>query len=437
MVDLQPLEAAYTKARWRVIPLLAICYCIAYIDRVNVSFAALQMNRDLHFSAAVYGLGAGVFFLSYAACEVPSNLMLLRFGARRWMSRIMLTWGVIAMLMVFVRTPLSFYGARFLLGMAEAGFFPGVMYYLTLWFPREMRGRVVTTFYVALPLSGTVMGSVAGYLLELNGRMGLAGWQWLFLVEGLPAVLMGVVLWRVLPDGPEDAVWLTAEERTALTERIEEDHATVLNPAHGVGAALLDGRVWQVGIFGFVTLTVLYAYSFTAPLMLRQTTALSVTEIGWVVAGLGLVGAAAMLLIGWMADHRPSLGYVAACTMIMAAGCVGVAVGHGEAALIGSLALIAIGFYGMQGPYWTLPVTFLSGPSAASGLALITMMGIFGGFVGPYGLGLSKTLTGEYRAAMLGLGVVSALSFLLIWNLARQKRNADVAVFEAPEGVLE
>jgi len=412
------VDTALRKARWRVIPLLAVCYCVAYIDRVNVSFAALQMNRDLHFNAAVYGFGSGIFFLSYALCEVPSNALLLRFGARRWLSRIMLTWGLLAMVMVFVRSPAGFYAARLLLGAAEAGFFPGVMYYLTLWFPRDMRGRVVSLFYIALPLSGTFMGSVAGFLLHLNGRLGLRGWQWLFLLEGLPAVLLGGALLRYLPDGPASAVWLSRAECEALTRRIEDDHATVRNPSRGVWAALLDLRVWQVGLFGLCGLTVSYAYSFTAPLMLGEATALSIAQIGWVVAALGLVGAAAMLAIAWMADHKPSLAYIGGCTMTMAAGCVGVGLQQGPVSLIGSLLLLVIGFYGMQGPYWTLPVTFLSGPSAAGGLAVIAMMNVLGGFIGPYALGVSKQITGEYRASMLILGLVSALSFLLILRRA-------------------
>ena len=418
-------------ARWRLVPLLAICYGVAYIDRVNVSFASLQMNRDLHFSASVYGLGAGIFFLSYAACEIPSNLLMLRFGARRWLSRIMVTWGILAILMVLVRTPGTFYAARFLLGMAEAGFFPGVMYYLTLWFPREARARTVSYFYVALPLSGTVMGSMAGWLLNLQGTLGLAGWQWLFLVEGIPAVLLGVLLFFVLPDGPSEATWLTSDQRRWLVQRMADDHAAVPHHGEGFKAVLTDWRVWQLGMFELCTLTVLYAYSFTAPLMLREATALSTTKIGWVIAALGLLGACAMVGIGWLADGRRGGGaYIAGCTLLMAAGCIGVGLGGGAAALIGSLALIVIGFYGMQGPFWALPATFLSGPAAAGGLAMITMLGIFGGFLGPYGLGFAKDLTGNYRTAMLILGALSVLSLALIYNLVGGQRRLGPAQVE-------
>ena len=190
------------KAALRLLPVMSIGYGLAYMDRINISFAALRMNSDLHFSNTVYGIGAGLFFIAYAICEIPSNLLLLRFGPRRWLARIMLTWGLLAAAMMFVRTPTQFYTARFLLGMSEAGFFPGILYYLTLWFPANMRARAISRFYIALPLSSVVMGSLAGTLLGLNGKLGLAGWQWLFLIEGLPAALFSFVVLRMLPEGP-------------------------------------------------------------------------------------------------------------------------------------------------------------------------------------------------------------------------------------------
>src|SRR5277367_5830077 len=196
-------RSAMRKATWRLIPLIALGYGTAYMDRVNISFASLQMNRDLHFSASIYGLGAGLFFLSYAACEIPSNLLLYRFGARRWFARIMFTWGLLAMGMMFVKTPMQFYVMRFLLGMAEAGFFPGVIFYLGQWFPQHMRARAISRFYIAYPISTVLMGAIAGVLLGLQGKAGLAGWQWLFLIEGLPAIVLSIVLLVYLPSGPE------------------------------------------------------------------------------------------------------------------------------------------------------------------------------------------------------------------------------------------
>ena len=202
-----------SKLSWRLLPLIALGYGISFMDRVNISFAALQMNQDLHFSATIYGLGGGLFFVSYALFEVPSNLLLVRFGARRWITRIMLTWGALAAGMMFVRTPLQFYVMRFLLGLAEAGFFPGIILYLSHWFPAGYRGRAISRFYIAWPLSSVFMGAVAGALLNLQGRLGLAGWQWLFLLEGLPAVAMSVVVFRLLPDRPRDAPWLRRARR--------------------------------------------------------------------------------------------------------------------------------------------------------------------------------------------------------------------------------
>src|ERR1700677_3937178 len=206
-------RSAQRKAGLRLIPVIGIGYGLAFMDRINISFASLQMNLDLHFSARVYGFGAGLFFIGYALCEIPSNLLLLRFGAKRWLARIMFTWGLLAAAMMFVRTPFEFNTVRLLLGVAEAGFFPGVIYYLTLWFPARMRARAVSRFYIALPLRSLVMGSVAGWLLGLGGKLGLAGWQWLFLLEGLPAVLFSFVILKLLPDTPAKAAWLTPQQK--------------------------------------------------------------------------------------------------------------------------------------------------------------------------------------------------------------------------------
>ena len=239
-------RSALRKASWRLLPLIALGYGISYIDRSNISFAALQMNQDLRFSASVYGLGAGLFFLSYALFEVPSNLLLVRFGAKRWISRIMLTWGLLAVAMMFVRTPLQFYAARFLLGLAEAGFFPGVVFYLAQWFPPPQRCRAISRFYVAVPLSAVVMGAIAGWLLGLDGRLGLQGWQWLFLVEGIPAVLLSVAVFVMLPDKPADAPWLTQPEKDWIGAQTASEVAFHGGPAHrSVLSCLVDPIVLQ------------------------------------------------------------------------------------------------------------------------------------------------------------------------------------------------
>ena len=241
-------ESAQRKASLRLLPVIAVGYGLAYMDRINISFASLQMNQDLHFSASVYGFGAGMFFIGYALCEVPSNLLLLRFGAKRWLARIMFTWGLLAAAMMFVRTPLEFNVLRFLLGMAEAGFYPGVIYYLTLWFPAHMRARAVSRFYISLPLSSVVMGALAGWLLGLGGKLGLSGWQWLFLVEGLPTAAFSLVILKMLPDNPAKAAWLTAEEKTWLADQLKADGEKAhLGHSAGVVKALLSPKVWMIG----------------------------------------------------------------------------------------------------------------------------------------------------------------------------------------------
>ena len=299
-------QSAIRKATYRLMPLMAVGYGIAYMDRVNISFAALQMNRDLHFSATVYGLGAGLFFLSYAICEIPSNLALYRVGPRRWLSRIMITWGIIAMAMLFVRTPIQFYAARFLLGVAEAGFFPGIIYYLAQWFPLELRARTVSRFYVALPLSSVFMGGIAGALLNLNGKFGLSGWQWLFLLEGFPAVLMGFVFLRFLPDGPATAPWLTQPERDWVLKAATEDVTAAGGESHSIQAALRDPRVWQVGTFMMLMLAGNYAWQFSMPDMIQISTGWTATNVGYAVALASLLGAASMVVGACLLYTSPS-----------------------------------------------------------------------------------------------------------------------------------
>jgi ACS family tartrate transporter-like MFS transporter len=244
-------------------------------------------------------------------------------------------------------------------------------------------------------------------------------------------MLLGILLFFILPDGPAEARWLRADERSWLIRRMAADHAAVSNHGHGMKGVLSDWRVWQLGLFELCTLTVLYAYSFTGPLMLREATNFSTAKIGWVIAALGLLGGIAMVGVGWLADgRRGGANYIGGCTLLMAAGCLGVGLGGGAGPLIASLALIVIGFYGMQGPFWALPANFLSGESAAGGLALITMLGIFGGFLGPYGLGFAKDLTGNYRMAMLILGALSAISFSLIFSLVRKQETIPGTPFD-------
>jgi ACS family tartrate transporter-like MFS transporter len=423
-------KSAMRKATWRLIPLIGLGYGIAYMDRVNISFASLQMNHDLHFSNTVYGIGAGLFFLSYAVCEIPSNLLLYRIGARRWLARIMITWGLIAMAMMLVRTPWQFYSMRFLLGMAEAGFFPGVLFYLCQWFPAEMRARTISRFYVSLPLSAVVMGGVAGAILNLDGRFGLRGWQWLFLLEGLPSVLLSAVFLKYLPDGPREAEWLTTQERdwieTQLAAEGADTPAGAAKASHvtGVAEALADPRVWLFGLVNLLMLGTSYGYTFSAPAIVQNLTHFDNTRVGFVISGFGLLGAAGMLLNAWLSDRtgRRYL-HIVAPALVEAACFVVVALVIKPWIAIPVLGLMFCAHNAMQGPLLATPTTFLKGRAAATGLATINMVGMLGGVIFPPMVGWFRDHTGNYQAglAMLAVTMVAAASIVvLLRGMARK-----------------
>ena len=429
-------RSAQRKASLRLLPVIGIGYGLAYIDRLNLSFASLQMNRDLHFSASVYGFGAGLFFIGYALCEVPSNLLLLRFGAKRWLARIMFTWGLLAAATMFVRTPLEFNAMRLLLGMAEAGFFPGVIYYLTLWFPARMRARAVSRFYIALPLSSVVMGSLAGWLLGLGGKQGLAGWQWLFLIEGLPAVLFSFVILKLLPDSPAKAAWLTPEEKAWLQDQLKTDSRQAhLGHEAGVMQALLSPKVWMIGAYFFCALTTSYAYGFSAPAILQAATGWNVTNVGWLVACFGLAGAAAMLLNGAHSDRsgERALHCIVPCTL-MAIGFVVASYAQSAWLVVAALATSFISFQSMQGPALSVPTQFLAGRAAAAGIAAMNTITMFSGFVGPYWMGLMKDATGSYQAGLRGLALPALAAAAVMFALTRSlKRRVPVQITPATE----
>ena len=354
--------------------------------------------------------------MSYAAFEVPSNLLLCRFGARRWLSRIMITWGVLAIAMIFVKTPMQFYVVRFLLGMAEAGFFPGVVFYLTQWFPPNMRAGAISGFYVSLPLSAAVMGVLAGALLSLQGKIGLAGWQWLFLVEGLPAVVLSVAFFLMLPDGPGDARWLTQQERAWVIEQIERD-ASSGGHRHNVLKALLDSRVVQVSLVFLFMLGCSYAYAFSAPAILVQLTGWDATRVGFLIAAANLLGALAMILNARHSDRRGERYWHAAIPFLMiAAGFFagGLSTSPGPAVL--ALSLVTIAFVSLLGPVMAIPPVFLKGKSMAAGIAAMNTVGMLGGFIGPYWMGLAKDMTGDYQHGLLTLTIPSvAAAGIVLW----------------------
>jgi ACS family tartrate transporter-like MFS transporter len=425
--------SAQRKASWRLLPILAIGYGLAYIDRINISFASLRMNADLHFSATIYGTGAGLFFIGYLLCEVPSNLLLLRFGARRWLARIMLTWGLLAAAMLLVRTPMEFYILRFLLGVAEAGFFPGVIYFLTLWFPAKARARAVSRFYVSLPLGSVVMGSLAGWLLGLNGKLGLAGWQWLFLLEGLPAALYSFVILRMLPDRPADAKWLSTAEKAWIATQLEADGEQAhLGHEAGILRALLSPKVWLIGSFFLFALTASYGLNFSLPAILQSATGWSVTSVGYLVAGFGILGAAAMLFGGASSDRTGdrALHCIVPCC-VMGVGFLAAGAGQPGWLVVAALAVAFAAFNATLAPGLAVPTQFMAGRAAAAGIAAMNTITMFSGFVGPYWMGRAKDLTGSYWLGLRGLALPSfgaaVIMFVLIRSLARSRPAAKSA----------
>jgi ACS family tartrate transporter-like MFS transporter len=337
----------------------------------------------------------------------------------------MLTWGLLAAAMMFVRTPVQFYGVRLLLGISEAGFFPGVIYYLTLWFPARMRARAVSRFYVALPISTVVMGVFAGWLMGLQGTFGLAGWQWLFLLEGLPAAAFSFIIFAALPDSPKKAKWLTAEEKSWLQHQLEQDqsHAHIGDKA-GISRALLSPKVWTIGLFFFSALTCNYAYGFSAPAILQAATGWSIGRIGVLIATIGLAGAAGMLFGGVSSDRTGdrALHCIVPCC-VMAMGYLIASYGRPGWLVVVALGTSFVAFMALQAPALALPTQFLAGRAAAAGIAAMNTITMFSGFVGPYWMGRTMDATGNYNLGLRGLAIPSlvaaALMFVLTRSLAR------------------
>jgi MFS transporter, ACS family, tartrate transporter len=411
--------ATLRKVTVRLIPFLFVLYIVAWLDRVNVGFAALQMNADLGFSSAAFGFGSGVFFLGYCLFEVPSNLVLHRVGARRWISRIMISWGAISAAMMFVRTPPTFYVLRFLLGAAEAGFFPGMVYYLSHWYPEQQRARAIAAFMTAVPVSGVIGGPLSGALLELNGTFGLAGWQWLFLVEGLPAILLGVIVLVFLTDRPELAGWLAPVERDWLVSKLADEEAA-RSAAHptGILAALTHPTIWQLGIIFLLAAIGFYGYSFWAPLVVKALTGSSDLAVGMILGAISAVTIIAMVLNSAHSDRtdeRPL--HVAIPLFISGAGFFGCAFFSEPRLAILLLALIPIGHCSAYGPFFSMPARFLTGAPAAAGIALVVTIANVGGFLGPTAMGAMKDRFGTHGPAFVLLGVCGIVAALLALRL--------------------
>ena len=418
-------ESALRKVRRRLIPFLFLLYVVAYLDRVNVGFAAIDMNRDLGFSAAVYGMGSGIFFLSYTLFEVPSNLILARVGVRIWIARIMFTWGIFATAMMFVNNATTFYLLRFLLGIAEAGFFPGIILYLTHWFPARERARAVGQFMTATAIAGVIGAPISSALLQLHGAGGLHGWQWLFLIEGLPAILLAPLVLLYMTERPADAQWLNAAEREWLSREMATEHADTAQAHVTLRAAVTSPRLWMVSLPYFCLVIAFYGVSFWLPQIVQASSGFSsamvvlLSAIPYVSAAIGLV------VIGAHSDRTGERRWhVAGPLLIGALGFVlTVLAPQTPAFALATLSIAAFGIWGALGPFWTLPTAFLRGTAAAGGIALVNSVGNLGGFVGPSLVGWIRDATGGFAAGLLTLTAFLVVGAIVAATLPKSQER--------------
>jgi ACS family tartrate transporter-like MFS transporter len=415
------------QVTWRLIPFLCLCFVAAFLDRVNVSFAKLTMLSDLGLSQSAYATGAGIFFVGYFLFEVPSNLLLVRFGARLWIARIMVLWGLIASTMMLVSGPWSFYSLRFALGAAEAGFFPGVIYYLTQWYPRAYRSRTVSLFMIAAVVSFVVGSPLSGWLMD-HPRLGLAGWQWLFLIEGLPSIVLGCVVFLYLPNGPQEASWLTADEEDFLLAKLAAERAEQEQQAHlTLAQALTSPQILLLSLIYFLAVVGAYGLDFFSPTLLAQAyPQLSKTELGWLAAIPPLVTIPIMILYGRSSDRRrEQRWHVALAAGAMTAGLALLALPLPPVIVVVALCVSVAGRWSFIGPFWGLPTALLTGTAAAGGIALINSIGNLGGQAGPLLMSTLVSPSGGFGKGLAALAVVVAAGGAL--TLRVPVRKADQA----------
>jgi MFS transporter, ACS family, tartrate transporter len=408
-------QATLAKVTRRLLPFLVVCYFVAYLDRVNVSFAALTMNRDLGLSQTAYGFGSGIFFLAYFVFEVPSNLMLNRFGARRWIARIMITWGLLSGAMAFIGGETGFYVVRVLLGAAEAGFFPGIIFFLTLWFPSLYRARIVGYFMAAIPMSSVIGAPLSGQLLGLDGVWGFHGWQWMFLAEAAPALLLSVAVLFYLTDRPEEAAWLSAEERSWLVDRLARERRRRASAGpRGVAQA---SRVLALSVVYFGCVASNYGLGFFLPQIVKAF-GLSNAETGWVSALPYVVGAIGIVLWSRRSDRLHERRFHIAFPLLVAAtGLAASTLTDDPVLRMAAFSVAGFGIYACLGVFWTLPTAFLSGAAAAGGIAVVNSIGNLAGFAGPFVMGWVKDATGSYTIGLLGLGAVALIAMAVALGL--------------------
>jgi D-galactonate transporter len=422
------MESVYRKVTWRFVPFLFICYIFNYLDRVNVGFAKLQMLDDLGMSETAYGLGAGIFFVGYVACGVPSNLMLERLGARRWLAAIMVVWGLLSASLLFVSDATSFYVLRFLTGAAEAGFFPGIVLFLSRWFPSSRRGRVMAMFMAAIPLSGVLGGPLSGWMLDhfAAGQGGMAAWQWLFLLQGLPTVALGLILLAVLPESRSHARWLDEAERAALDQALADDERD--RPAvasESFGQILRRREIWLLGAVYFCIQSGVYAINFWLPSIIQASGYTDAQLIGWLSALPYLAAAMFMLLVGRSADRRRERRWHLAGPIML--GAFGLAVAVAMAAnpvwsLVG-LTFAAMGALTALPMFWPVSSRYLGPATAAAGLAFINSLGQVAGFLSPYFVGWVKDATGGTQAALAALAAILLVGGLIVLQFSARIVN--------------
>jgi D-galactonate transporter len=417
---------AYGKVFWRLVPFLMLCYVIAYLDRVNVGFAKLQMGQDLGFSETVFGLGAGIFFLGYFLFEVPSNLLMNKVGARIWIARIMITWGLLSACFMFVKTPTSFYVLRFLLGLAEAGFYPGVILYLTHWYPAHRRAKIIAVFMSAIPVAGIFGNPLSGWVMDgFHGVSSLQGWQWMFLVEAVPAVLIGLVVLFYLDNGIAKAKWLDADEKRLLAREVELDQQFGQRGPHSVAGVFKDARIWWMALIYFSFVMGQYALTFWLPTLIKTTGVKGNLNIGLLSAVPFVCAIVAMNLFGRSADKRRERRWHLIVPALM--GAVGFIVAasytRNTAVSLAFLSLAAAGVLTCAPLFWSLPTAFLSGTAAAAGIAAINSVGNLAGFVSPYLIGYLKDATGSTQVGMYVLAGALVVGAIAVWLTPKQLVN--------------
>lgn len=415
------LDQTYRKILFRLIPFLMLLWVLAWIDRVNIGFVKLTMLDDLKWSEAIYGLGAGIFFLGYFFFEVPSNLLLQKIGARKTIMRITIGWGLTSIAMMFVKTPEMFYFLRFLLGVFEAGFYPGIILYLTYWFPNDRRAKAFGMFMSASAFAGVIGGPLAGWIMtSLNGVNGWTGWQWVFLLEGIPSVLAGIVTCFYLTDRPEQATWLSAQERQLVRDDLERDHKACGHREHSMLKSLRDSKIWILIAIYFCIVAANSSLTFYGPTLVKEVGFTSPLAVGWIMAIAYLCGAAGMIFNGFHSDRQQESRWH--CGLAAAIGAasllvIALVLKQSAALVLVALTLAIVGTMSAIPVFWQMPNRFLSGSAAAGGVALINSIANLAGFGAPFMLGVIKTRTGSLSTGLIVVAVVEVCATLLILAL--------------------